>query len=178
MWYFSLAGRLDAAKHHNRAHADDTFGISKVDDLLTVRPVASVRAPCNVLPDHELSFLEFLSTKNCFLDYAKKANWPMANLDALAKFFWFLKTHPSLQLPLGERIILTYTSCVCLDWHWELKAGRGYNISVINSHLLDTISRDVEGHDNDRIKSKASNVSPLFPPPISPCFFPPKPFTP
>ncbi|KIK78766.1 hypothetical protein PAXRUDRAFT_163069 [Paxillus rubicundulus Ve08.2h10] len=79
----------------------------------------------------------------------KKPNWPMANLDALTKFFWFLEIHPSLQLPLGERIILTYASHVHLDWHWELKAGSGYNISVINSCLLDTISRDVEGHDND-----------------------------
>ncbi|KIJ11382.1 hypothetical protein PAXINDRAFT_84596, partial [Paxillus involutus ATCC 200175] len=143
MWYFSPAGRLDAAKHHDRTHADDTFDISKVDDLLMVHPVASVRASRNVLPDHKLSFSEFLSAKNCFLDYAKKANWPMANLDALAKFFWFLETHPSLQLPLRERIILTYASHVHLNWHRELKAGRGYDISVINSCLLDTISRDV-----------------------------------
>ncbi|KIJ16181.1 hypothetical protein PAXINDRAFT_75990, partial [Paxillus involutus ATCC 200175] len=75
MWYFSPPGRLDAAKHHDRTHADDTFGISKVNNLLTVRPVASVRASCNVLPDHKLSFSEFLSAKNCFLNYAKKANW-------------------------------------------------------------------------------------------------------
>ncbi|KAF8833510.1 hypothetical protein BDN67DRAFT_985986 [Paxillus ammoniavirescens] len=180
MWYFSLAGYLDAAKHHDRTHTDDTFGISKVNDLLTVHPVASVRASRNVLPDHELSFSEFLSAKNCFLDYAKKANWLMANLDALAKFFWFLKTHPSLQLPLGERIILTYTSCVRLNWHQELKAGRGYDISVINSCLLDTVSRDVEGHDNDHIKSKASNVSLPIPTPHLTLLlsFPQKPFTP
>ncbi|KAF8835128.1 hypothetical protein BDN67DRAFT_1015814 [Paxillus ammoniavirescens] len=160
MWYFSPARCLDAAKHHDRTHIDSTFGISKVDDLLTVHPVTSVRALCNVLPDHKLFFSEFLSTKNCFLDYAKKANWPMANVDTLTKFFWFLETHPLLQLPLGERIILTYASRVRLDWHQELKAGRGYNISVINSHLLDIISRDVKGHNNDHVKSKASNFLP------------------
>ncbi|KIJ11596.1 hypothetical protein PAXINDRAFT_84246 [Paxillus involutus ATCC 200175] len=140
LWYFSFAGHLDTEKYHNKSQVDDTFGITRVDDLLTVRPVASVRASCNVLPDHELSFSEFLKAKNCFLDHAKKANWPITNLDTLTKFFWFLETHPSLQIPLGEKIILTYTSCIRFDWHRELKAGRGYNISVINSRLLDTIT--------------------------------------
>ncbi|KIJ09688.1 hypothetical protein PAXINDRAFT_87115 [Paxillus involutus ATCC 200175] len=157
LWYFSLAGRLDAAKHHDRSQADDTFGISKVDDHLTIRSIASVRASCNALPDHELSFSKFLKAKNCFLEHTKKANWPASNLDALAKFFWFLETHPSLQLPLGEKIILTYTSRVRHDWHRELKAGRGYDISIINNHLLNMVTQDIEGHDNDRIKSKASN---------------------
>ncbi|KAF8835006.1 hypothetical protein BDN67DRAFT_868507, partial [Paxillus ammoniavirescens] len=143
MWYFSLVGRLDASKYHNRSQADDTFGISKVDNLLGVRPIASVKASRNVLPNHELTFPDFLSAKNCFLDHAKKANWPAANLNALTKFFWFLETHPSVQLLLGEKIILTYASCVRLNWHRELKAGRGYDISVINGRLLDTITRDI-----------------------------------
>ncbi|KIJ10177.1 hypothetical protein PAXINDRAFT_86438, partial [Paxillus involutus ATCC 200175] len=154
MWYFSPAGRLDASKFHDRSQAEDTLGISKIDDLLTIRPIASVKASRNVIPNHELTFPDFLSTKNCFLDHAKKANWPTTNLDALAKFFWFLETHPSVQLPLGERIILTYASRVCFNWHRDLKAGRGYDILVINGHLLDTITRDIEGHDNDRVKAK------------------------
>ncbi|KIK81459.1 hypothetical protein PAXRUDRAFT_15231 [Paxillus rubicundulus Ve08.2h10] len=97
--------------------ADNTFGISKINDMLAVHPIASVKASHNVLPDHELTFPEFLSARNCFLDHAKKANWLMTNLDALAKFFWFLETYPSAQLPLGEKTILTYALCVRLDWH-------------------------------------------------------------
>ncbi|KIK81838.1 hypothetical protein PAXRUDRAFT_15038 [Paxillus rubicundulus Ve08.2h10] len=123
MWYFSLAGCLDAAKHHDRSHADNTFGISKVDDHLTVRSIASIRASCHALPDRELPFSEFVKAKNCFLEHTKKANWPVTNLDALTKIFWFLETHPTLQLPLGEKIILTYALCVCHDWHQELKVG-------------------------------------------------------
>ncbi|KIK76938.1 hypothetical protein PAXRUDRAFT_17842 [Paxillus rubicundulus Ve08.2h10] len=117
MWYFSLTGHLDTLKYHDRSQADDTFNISKIDDMLTVRPIASVKASRNVLPDHELTFPEFLSAKNCFLNHAKKANWLTTNLNTLTKFFWFLETHPSVQLPLGEKIILTYASRVQLDWH-------------------------------------------------------------
>lgn len=52
LWYFSLGGRTDAARHHNKSQADDTFGLSKVDDHLTVRSIASR----NAIPDHDLSF--------------------------------------------------------------------------------------------------------------------------
>ncbi|KAG6372176.1 hypothetical protein JVT61DRAFT_7968 [Boletus reticuloceps] len=41
LWYFTHAGRLDAAKFSNKSQADDTFGISRVDDHLTVRSIAS-----------------------------------------------------------------------------------------------------------------------------------------
>ncbi|KIK98419.1 hypothetical protein PAXRUDRAFT_9550 [Paxillus rubicundulus Ve08.2h10] len=144
-----------------------TPGLS-IADVLIHPPSQASR---NVLPDHELSFSEFLKAKNCFLDYAKKTNWPVINLNALVKFFWFLETHPSLQIPLREKIILTYTSRVCFDWHRELKAGRGYNISVINSRLLDTITQDIEGRQiqGKYLPSVLSLVrsNPTFPPP---CF--------
>ncbi|KIK80158.1 hypothetical protein PAXRUDRAFT_15938 [Paxillus rubicundulus Ve08.2h10] len=123
MWYFSWAGHLDAAKHHDRSQADDTFGISKIDDHLTVRSIASVRASHHALPDHKLPVSEFLKAKNCFLEHTRKANWPVTNLDALTKNFWFLETYPALQLPLGEKIILTYASRICHNWHRELKVG-------------------------------------------------------
>jgi len=161
LWYFTLAGRLDAAKHSNKSQADDMFGISKVEDHLTVRSIASVRASHNALSDHDLSFLEFLQAKKFFLDHARKAEWPIVHLDALAKFFWLLETHPMIQLPLGEKIILTYASCVCLDWHRELKAGRGYNISITNQHLLCTIADEVRALDDELVKVKISPSHPI-----------------
>jgi hypothetical protein len=123
LWYFSLQGRTDAAKYNNKSLADDTFGLSKVDDHLTVRSIASVWASKNALPDHKLPFIDFIHAKNTFLDFAKKANWPRTNLDALAKFFWFLETNPLHQVPLGQKTILTYAAHVRQDWHRELKAG-------------------------------------------------------
>ncbi|KIK81216.1 hypothetical protein PAXRUDRAFT_15354 [Paxillus rubicundulus Ve08.2h10] len=159
LWYFTLAGRMDAAKFSNKSQADDTFGISRVDDHLTVRSIASVRASRGVLPNHELPFPEFLRAKNCFLEHARKADWPTENLDALEKFFWCMENHPLIQLPLGEKIILMYATRVRPDWHRELKAGRGYNISVTNQHLLSMISDKVKALDEDRVKTKARALS-------------------
>ncbi|KIK72678.1 hypothetical protein PAXRUDRAFT_21706 [Paxillus rubicundulus Ve08.2h10] len=166
LWYFSLAGRLDAAKYSNKSQADDTFGISKMDDHLTVRSIASVRASRNVLQDHELPFSEFLRAKNCFLEYARRAEWPAVNLDALAQFFWRMETHPLLQLPLGEKIILTYAARIRPDWHRELKAGRGYDIAVTNQNLLSMISDEVKAIEEDRMKTKARTRSQMISIPI------------
>ncbi|KAF8440251.1 hypothetical protein L210DRAFT_3400893, partial [Boletus edulis BED1] len=156
-WYFTHAGRLDAVKISNKSQADDTFGISRVDNHLTMCSIASVRASHNVLSDHELSFPEFLRAKNFFLDHARKAEWPIAYLDTLAKFFWLLYTHPMIQLPLEERIILTYASRVHLDWHRELKASRRYyDISVTNQNLLHAIANEVWVLDDELVKVKVS----------------------
>ncbi|KAF8121646.1 hypothetical protein EV363DRAFT_1301765 [Boletus edulis] len=161
LWYFTHAGRLDAAKFSNKSQADDTFGISRVDDHLTVHSIASVRASHNVLSDHDLSFSEFLRAKNVFLDHARKAEWPIAHLDTLAKFFWLLETHSMTQLPLRERIILTYALRVHLDWHRELKANRGYDISITNQNLLRTIADEVRALDDKLVKIKVSLFHPI-----------------
>ncbi|KIK72774.1 hypothetical protein PAXRUDRAFT_21595 [Paxillus rubicundulus Ve08.2h10] len=36
LWYFSFTSHLDAAKYHNKSQADDTFGITRVNDLLSL----------------------------------------------------------------------------------------------------------------------------------------------
>ncbi|KIK91077.1 hypothetical protein PAXRUDRAFT_13984 [Paxillus rubicundulus Ve08.2h10] len=95
MWYFSLAGRLDASMYHDRSQVDDTFSISKVDDLLAVRPIASIKASCNVHPNHELTFLDFLSTK--------KANcWRPTSMPSPNSFSSWRPTH-QFSFPLGKR---------------------------------------------------------------------------
>ncbi|KIK91285.1 hypothetical protein PAXRUDRAFT_639356 [Paxillus rubicundulus Ve08.2h10] len=54
LWYFSPAGCAEAARN-NRSNVDDTFGISKVDKILTLRLVATIKASQNSMEDHELT---------------------------------------------------------------------------------------------------------------------------
>ncbi|KAG6372798.1 hypothetical protein JVT61DRAFT_7204 [Boletus reticuloceps] len=65
------------------------------------------------------------------------------------------------QLPLGERIILTYALCIYLDWHQELKASWGYDISVINQHLLHAIADEVWALNDKLVKVKVSLSHPI-----------------
>ncbi|KAF8809340.1 hypothetical protein BYT27DRAFT_7094779, partial [Phlegmacium glaucopus] len=55
LWYFSQEGCVDASINHHTQH-EDTFGLTKVDEMLSLRPVASLKASKNVIPDAELSW--------------------------------------------------------------------------------------------------------------------------
>ncbi|KIK72411.1 hypothetical protein PAXRUDRAFT_22020 [Paxillus rubicundulus Ve08.2h10] len=142
LWYFSPAGCTEATRN-NRANADDTFSISKVDEILTLRSIASVKASRNAIEDHKLTFEVFLQAKNNFLFYAKSALWPSKHLDTLTEFFWNIETHPMRAKPNGNTIVLTYASRVRYNWHDDLKANRAFNISIINEELMKNIGWEV-----------------------------------
>lgn len=118
-WYFSPEGCSKAAKNHC-SQADDTFGLTSTNNVLTLCPVALVRASCLTHADHDLSFAKFLQAKNSFLHHIKQALWPNKHVDALAKFFWNLKNHSIHTNKNGDLITLHYISYICHQWHDDL----------------------------------------------------------
>ena len=158
LWYFSPKGCADAVCNNSKSHADDMFSISKVNDILTVKSVVSVRASCNVLTDQELSFESFLQAKNNLLVYAGKATWPTMNVDLLAAFFWKLAMHLIRKTTLGNKIVLTYTARVHQDWHDKIKANNGYDISIINEVLMWDITFEIQSNDHQKVKSRVRKI--------------------
>ncbi|KAF9235327.1 hypothetical protein BU15DRAFT_64919 [Melanogaster broomeanus] len=142
LWYFSPEGCRDAAKN-SIISADDAFGFTKVDDVLTVRPVAAVKASRNAIEDHELNITDFLRAKNSYLHHLDKAGWTQRHTDSLAQFFWHLENHPFRDGPNGNIIIMTYAHRVRRNWHDNLKLGKGFNIAIINESLMNTIAFEV-----------------------------------
>ncbi|KIK75298.1 hypothetical protein PAXRUDRAFT_126766, partial [Paxillus rubicundulus Ve08.2h10] len=142
LWYFSLAGCAEASKY-NRSNADKTFRISKVDNILMLCTVSSIKASCNTLEDHDLSFEAFLQAKNNFIFYAKKVSWPGKHLDALAESFWNVEMHPMCSNLNGNVTVLTYTLRVHCSWHNNLKANKAFNITIINDELMKNIGWEV-----------------------------------
>ncbi|KIK76644.1 hypothetical protein PAXRUDRAFT_18050 [Paxillus rubicundulus Ve08.2h10] len=131
-----------------------------VDEILTLRSVASVKASRNAIEDHKLTFEVFLQAKNNFLFYAKSSLWPSKHLDTLAKFFWNIKTHPMRANPNGNTIVLTYASRVRHNWHDDLKANRAFNISIINKELMKNIRWEVNARIGEERTQKASQLPP------------------
>ncbi|GLB43099.1 hypothetical protein LshimejAT787_1205480 [Lyophyllum shimeji] len=58
LWYFTQEGCEDAQRTH-RTEADDSFGMSKIGELVTFRPVASVQASKRALQDESLTWEQF-----------------------------------------------------------------------------------------------------------------------
>ena len=54
LWYFTSEGCSDASQHQLTQY-DDAFGLTKVDDVVALKSVSSLKASKNVVPDAELS---------------------------------------------------------------------------------------------------------------------------
>ena len=74
--------------------ADNAFGLLSTNDVLTLRPVASVKASKHAKVDLELSLTEMLQACTSYLKHLKEARWPEKHILALFKFFWNIECHP------------------------------------------------------------------------------------
>ena len=153
LWYFSLEGCSEAARNH-RSQADDTLGFSNSNNILSLHPVASVRASCNACADHDLSFSEFLQAKNSFLRHIKWLAWPAKPIDALAEFFWNVENHGIHANENSDLIALHYASHIRRQWHDELKYNSDniFNISIINDNFMNTVAFKI----NSNLQAKAA----------------------
>ena len=72
LWYLTKEGCFEATKQA-WSQADDAFGLLATSEVLTLRPVASVKASKNARVDHELSLMDILQACASFLEHIKEA---------------------------------------------------------------------------------------------------------
>ncbi|OAX31370.1 hypothetical protein K503DRAFT_806118 [Rhizopogon vinicolor AM-OR11-026] len=109
LYYFSPDGCKKAADEA-KTSSDDTFGLTRVDDFIALKPVASCKPSCKVIQDHSLDWQQFDLAKNSFLLHINKLSWPEKHQWALTMFFMNIITHPSRNEPLGEKSLLLYAA--------------------------------------------------------------------
>lgn len=143
LWYFTEEGCLEATRS-NRTVAEDTFGISKVDDIVALRPISAFKALNKVVQDVHLDWRQMTMAKNGLLHAMSKAGWPQTHILALAEFFLNLDCHSFRRRPQGEQILLTYQARVRREWHDALKSpDPAFDISVINDTLVRSIGEEI-----------------------------------
>lgn len=144
LFYFTLEGCLDAQSNH-RTEVDDTYGLSRVGDLVSLRSISAVRASKNVIQDTDLSWNQMTYAKAGYLQHLEKAGWPAKHIDALAHFFIGIETSSFRARTHGEKVLITYQARVRRHWHDQLKSetGNAFNIAVISNGLLESISNEI-----------------------------------
>ena len=142
LWYLTPEGCADATQRQLTQN-DDAFGLTKVDDVVALRSVSSLKASKNVIPDAELSFCQMSMAKNAFIPLMTKYLWTEKSINAFAQLFTKLELHPFRQREFGERALITYQAWVRREWHDQLKSGSSFNIGVINEDLLHNIYREL-----------------------------------
>ena len=66
LWYFTDEG-CHEVQDSSRAQSDDAYGLTKIDDLVALKPVASFKALRNVVPDADLTWRQLNVSKNAML---------------------------------------------------------------------------------------------------------------
>ena len=158
LWYLTPEGCNDATQCQLTQH-DDTFGLTKVDDIVTLKSVSSLKASKNIIPNSELSFRQMSMAKNAFIPLMTKYHWSVKAITAFAQLFTQLELHPYRQQEFGERALITFQVRVRREWHDQLKLGTAFNVGKINEYLLHGIYKELL--DKAQVLS-LSEVSPSF----------------
>ena len=142
LWYFTPEGCNDATLLQLTQY-DDTFGLTKVDDMVSLKSISSLKASKNVVPDTELSFRQVSMAKNAFIPLMTKYLWSAKAINAFAQLFTQLELHPLRQREFGERALIIYQARVRREWHDQLKLGSAFNIGILNEDLLQGIYKEL-----------------------------------
>ena len=140
LWYFTPEGCADATQLQTTQH-NNAFGLTRVDDLVTLKSIASVKASKNVIPDTDLSFRQISMAKNALIPLMTKYQWTEKAINAFAQLFTQLELHPYRQRDFGEWALIIYQARVRREWHDQLKIGAAFNVGILNEDLLVSIYR-------------------------------------
>ena len=158
LWYFTQEGCADAM--HQRTQNEDSFGLSKVDDVVSFRLVSALKASKNILQDSDLTWHQMEIAKTTLIQHITKCKWPKKAVTALAQFFMNLKVHHYHQRAYGEHALLAYQAQVRCDWHNCLKLGGGFDIAIVNETLLQAIHHEIMDKKQAEVLDEVSKVLP------------------
>ena len=162
LWYFTDEGCAEA-QVSSRAQSDDAYGFTKVDNLVALKPVASVKASHNVIQDADLTWRQMNVRKNTMLRFMDLCDWPQKHVQSLAHFYFNIELEPMRSRPNGEKILIAYQARVRRQWHNDLSRGLGFNIAPINQKLLSTVAEEVWDMIKLEAIKKVSDIPSLFP---------------
>lgn len=158
LWYFTQEGCANAM--HQRTQSEDTLGLTKVDGLVSFKPMSALKASKDAIQDSELSWRQMEIAKTTLIQHITKSGWIEKAITALAQFFMNLEVHPYRQRAYGELALISYQARVRRDWHDQLKLGNGFNIAIINETLLQSIHREIM----DKKQAESLDEVSSFPP--------------
>lgn len=145
--YFTARGCRQAHLDQEKASTSDTFGLTRVDDVVAFQPISALKPSRNIRRDDELSWDELVSAKNTMLHFISTSKaWPQEHIESLAAFYVVLETHPMRQRNHGNKIMVTYASRVRREWFDALKrpGDPGFNLELINEDLLRSIADEIK----------------------------------
>jgi hypothetical protein len=140
LWYFSPDGCQDVA-NNLRTTANETFGLAKIDNIMSIHSISSSVASRHIIKDQDLTWKQINMGKNALLQLLQPAGWLLKHICALLNFFMAINIHELCLEEHGEEILLLYQARARLNWHDTFKKlnEEPFDISELNKFLLDKI---------------------------------------
>ena len=141
LWFVIIVTRM-VTWFMSTAVAEEAFTFSKVNNLVSLRPISAFKASSKVIQDDKLSWREMLIAKINLLQCMEETGWLKDHIITLTTFYLNLKNHPKHQEPDGDAVLLAYQAQVHREWHIQLKSTTGepaFDISFINDDLIEKI---------------------------------------
>jgi len=142
LWYFTDKG-FSKAQDSSRAQSNNTYSLTRVDNLVTLKLVTSFKASCNTIQDADLTWRQMNVGKNTMLWYMDLCNWPQKYIQSFAHFYFNIKLKLMCACPNGEKVLIMYQAKVRRQWHDDLAWGQGFNIVPINQKFLSVVAKEV-----------------------------------
>ena len=111
LWYFTDEG-CAKAQDTSKAQSDDAYGLTKVDNLIALKAVASFKASWNFILDMDLTWRQMNISKNTMLCFMDLTDWPQKHIQSFAHFYFNIEVDPMRLQPNGERILIAYQAKV------------------------------------------------------------------
>lgn len=155
LYYFTIEGCEEAARYDHTI-AKDTFTISTIDDIMSLKPTNSLRSR-NIIPDEKLTFSQMTVAKNLLLSHMSNQGWDYDLTLSLAEFFIKLEAHAKRRIPGGEAALLLYQAEVRREWHAALSGpdpNAMFDISFINEERLNLTLMDFHTRESSDISRR------------------------
>ncbi|KAF8814160.1 hypothetical protein BYT27DRAFT_7082828, partial [Phlegmacium glaucopus] len=139
---FTPEGCAAAIEDHDTARttADEAFGITEINGIMALKPIASLKAAKNIIKDKDLTWRQMTMGKNLMLHHMSKLSWPEKHINTLTHFYFKLEDHPMCLRPNSDKILLIFQAVIRREWHDALERKEGFNITNINKATLRTIA--------------------------------------
>ncbi|KDQ18960.1 hypothetical protein BOTBODRAFT_93004, partial [Botryobasidium botryosum FD-172 SS1] len=158
LWHTCDEGCLDAAANL-RSPNDEALGFVKADNMVALRPVDSVRASRNAIPDEQLTWRQFELGHYRLIDLIKQYKWPPRNIQMLVTFFSQIQYSTRRSLLNGERALLIYQATTRREWHEALDRDEGFNLDGINEARLAAIFASLRDEEHAKAIAEVSILS-------------------
>ena len=156
LWYFTTEGCKEASQAVPTT--PDTFGLLNTEAGLAFQPINAAKPSKKAIIDEHLGWEQIMTARHTFINMVRQAGWAPHLIQAWAEFY--IKLEGLKADGRNPRVLILYHATARRQWHQVRRPGaKRFNLSLINTALLNTLENQIRDHDHEALQRQASPVT-------------------